>query len=137
MVPKTPPRGGSPPEHHGFDLPLALASTAAGIDPFGEHALEPELTPITEVDAGLVREMILGGLALVQAKVVSGRFAKMDAETLEKLLALAGQFDAIAKAVDTVQAYSPAVAVAAQPTSEPLGTSELLQTLRAIKGGKR
>jgi len=122
---------------HG-DLTLALASAAAGVDPFAETALEPEVTPIEHVDAALIRETILGGIALVQAKVISGRFAKMDAETLEKLLDMAARFADVGKAVDTVQAFKRSVKCHVPHHAEqPVETSELLQKLRAISGGKR
>lgn len=127
--------GGTPSRNLTYDLPVNLANQEAGVDPLADLFPQVDAAPIEDVNSSLLRETVLGAMAGVHQRVMSGRFGKQDAEMLDKLTEIARQFPDLAKAIDAVQAYkAPAPSAVVVEAAGPTETSALLQGLRLITG---
>lgn len=122
-------RNTKPPKDHD-DSPV----TAKELMNVFSFAPPPTPKPApSEVDATTVQETILGAIADLHQKRNVGEFSKDDAVTLEKLIGLAKDFVAIARAVDELAGYSRA-AEAAAAAEKPKDTQETIGRLRAVMG---
>lgn len=113
---------------------VELFRDRAPIEPTSEEVeAERAGTDPDAVSSTLVREVLLGAIGNLQAKVRSDRFNNMDAQQLEKLLELVKDWPALQKAVDTLQAWGQqqeAVKAAMTKTTAP--TSDKVRKLRAV-----
>lgn len=129
------PNGGTPSRNLTYDLPINLANQEAGVDPLADLFPQVDAVDTDDVNSALLRETVLGAMAGVHQRVMSGKFGKQDAEMLEKLTEIARQFPDLAKAIDVVQAYrAPAPSAVVVEAAGPIETSTLLQGLRLITG---